>query len=201
MQDTATALEADHSAGPSPLKLIFRAVVVVAVLASFGVWIYALSGVARQPPPDELDSTRGLIEAREAEEAYVELEALPAFGVRAQLVCEAASEQLGDPSRVASGPARAVQLRQSNQVLQDMVDSLRSLPMATERDEMLRSAWLEDWEVLLADRGRYADAVEVDPAAVYTVSRVAENEGLERRLTRFARTNLMLPCGAPTDVG
>ncbi|MFW2381578.1 MAG: hypothetical protein ACN4GZ_07455 [Acidimicrobiales bacterium] len=201
MQDTATAPEADHSVGTSPLKLVFRAAVGIAVLASFGVWIYALSGVARQPPPDELDSTRGLIEAREAEEAFFELEGLPAFSVRAQPLCEAATDQLGDPSRVGTGPERAAQLRRSNQVLQDMVGSLSRLPMATERDEMLRAAWLADWEVLLADRARYADAVEKDPAAVYTVSRVADEEGLERRLTRFARTNLMLPCGAPADVG
>ncbi|NNE95850.1 MAG: hypothetical protein HKN24_07465 [Acidimicrobiales bacterium] len=185
----------------SPLKRLFRVGVAVVVIASFGIWAYALSGVARRPPPDELDSTRALIEAIEDGTSYFEFDGVAAYSVRAEALCETAIDQLGDPSRVSSGPARAAQLRESNRVLAAMVESLRRLPVATDRDDTLRSAWLDDWEVLIGDRARYADRVEENPAAVFSVSRVADNEGLERRLTRFARTNLMLPCGAPADVG
>ena len=201
MARTADTADTTPSVEVSPLKRLFHLAVAVVVIGSFGVWAYALSGVARRPPPDELDSTRALIEATETGNSYFEFDGVAAYSVRAEALCEAATEQLGDPSRVSSGPERAAQLRDSNQVLSDMVNALRRLPVATERDDTLRSAWLDDWEVLIGDRARYADRVEANPAAVFSVSRVADNEGLERRLTRFARTNLMLPCGAPTDVG
>jgi hypothetical protein len=180
---------------------LFRILVGVVVIGSFGVWIYALSGTASQPPPDELDSTGGLIEAIEAGEAYFELDGVLAYGKRAETICQATIDQLGDPSRVESAAERADQLRASNRLLEDMISMLRELPVATERDDSLRSLWLDDWAVLVADRERYADALEIDPTAGFSVSQVADNEGLERRLTRFARTNLMLPCAAPTDVG
>jgi hypothetical protein len=187
--------------GMSWLKAAFRLMVSVAVLGSFGVWVYGLSGAARQPPPDELDSTRGLIEAIESDSTFVELDGLPAYAKRAEAICETTIDGLGDASRVETAAERASQLRESNLLLVDMVSRLRTLPVATERDDSLRSLWLDDWDVLIGDRERYADALEVDPAAVFTLSAVADNERLERRITRFARTNLMLPCGAPTDVG
>jgi hypothetical protein len=173
----------------------------VAVIGSFGVWAYGLSGAARQPPPDELDSTRGLIEAIEADETYIEFEGLPAYSDRAEAICDATTQQLGDASRVETAAERATQLRESNRSLVDMVSQLRALPTATERDDSLRSLWLDDWDVLIADRERYADALEADPTAKFNVSQVADNERLERRITRFARTNLMLGCAAPSDVG
>ncbi len=187
--------------GMSPLKVVLRIVVGLAVIGSFGVWVYGLSGAARQPPPDELDSTRGLIEAIESDGTYVELDGLPAYAKRAEVICEATIESLGDASKVETAVERASQLRESNVSLADMVSRLRNLPVATERDDTLRSLWLDDWDVLIGDRERYADALEVDPMAVFTLSAVADNERLERRITRFARTNLMLACGAPSDVG
>ncbi len=195
--------EADKPTYPkaSPVKMLLRILVAIVVVGSFAVWVYAFSGTAGQPPPDELDSTRGLIEANESDQPFVELDGLPAYGKRAEVICESTVADLGDASRVESAVERAAQLRRSNRLLEQMVTQLRDLPVATERDDTLRTSWLDDWEVLISDRDRYADALEVDPTAFFTVSQVADNEGLERRLTRFARTNLMLPCGAPTDVG
>lgn len=187
---------------PAPIRRwILRIVVGGAVLASFGIWAYAYSGAADRPPPDELDSTRARLDAEAAGEAYEELPATAAYGARASAICEQAMSTLPDARVATSGPERAEQLRSANQILEDMIEQLRGLPVATERDDELRDLWLDDWQVLIGDRYRYADAVQVDPAAVFTVSGVAENEGLERRLTRFARTNLMLACGAPADVG
>lgn len=173
----------------------------VAVIGSFLVWAYALSGVASQPPPDELDSTRGFIEAKEAGETYVEIDGQPAFAVRAQLICEATSNNLPDASTAASGEERAAQIREANAMLEAMMSQLQVLPMQSERDQDLRNKWLADWTVLVGDRDRHADALELDPAAVFTISAVADGERLERRLNRFAQTNLMLACASPTDVG
>lgn len=190
----------DHEVRISPLRMILRVVVGIVVLGSFGVWMYALSGAARQAPPDELDSTRALIEANEAGEAYTEVDGLPAYAERAERICQATIDNLPDASRATSGPERAEQIRLANAQLSDMILQLRGLPVASERDDTLRNLFLDDWEVLISDRDRYADAVEVDPSAIFTLTAVADNERLERRLTRFARTNLMLPCGAPADV-
>lgn len=173
----------------------------MAIIGSFLVWVYALSGVARQPPPDELDSTRGFLDAVEAGESYLEIDNQPAFFARAEDVCAATMAGLPDASTAGNGPERAEQLREANAMLEAMMSQLRVLPMLTPRDNELRGKWLDDWSVLIGDRDRYADAVEVDPAAIFTVSAVADGERLERRLDRFARTNLMLSCSAPTDVG
>ncbi len=187
---------------PAPARRwILRIIVGGAVLASFGIWAYAYSGAADRPPPDELDSTRARLDAEAAGESYEELPATAAYGARGTAICEEAMAALPDARLATNGPERANQLRRANLVLEGMIEQLRGLPVATERDDELRNLWLDDWEVLVGDRNRYADAVEVDPAAVFTVSGVAENERLERRLTRFARTNLMLACGAPADLG
>lgn len=178
-----------------------RAVVGAVVLGSFGVWVYAYSGAADRPPPDELDSTRAFVEAESDGLSYEELPGVAFYGRRATAICSDAMDRLPDARLATSGPERADQLRGANRILEAMITELRALPVATDRDDELRHLWLDDWQVLIADRERYADAVEVDPAAVFSVSDVADNERLERRLTRFARTNLMLPCGAPTDVG
>jgi len=191
----------DHKVRATPLRNLVRLVVGIAVLGSFGVWLYALSGVARQPPPDELDSTRALIEATEAGETYEEFDGEPAYAKRAEVICEDTIGALPDASEAMSGIERAEQLRTGNVQLREMITQLRDLPVASERDDLLRNLFLDDWTVLVGDRDRYAAAVEVDPGAIFTVSAVADNERLERRLTRFARTNLMLACGAPTDVG
>lgn len=185
----------------SPVRWILRVVVGVAVIGSFGVWAYAYSGAADRPPPDELDSTRAHLEATDRGEDYEELPGVPFYGRRASAICSGAMDRLPDARRATSGPERADQLQQANGILLTMITELRALPVATQRDDELRDLWLDDWEVLVADRDRYAQAVASDPAAVFSVSDVADNERLERRLTRFARTNLMLPCGAPSDLG
>ncbi len=186
---------------PSPARILFRIAVGIIVVASFGVWLYAYSGAADRPPPDELDSTRALLDAREAGQEFEEFDGTAAYGVRASSICDTAVGSLPDARLADSGPARATQLREANRLLLEMIGELRGLPVATVRDDELRNLWLDDWETLVGDRARYADAVENDPAAVFSVSAVADAERLERRLTRFARTNLMLPCGAPSDLG
>lgn len=188
--------------GPlSPVRILFRVVVGIVIAASFGVWLYAYSGAADKPPPDELDSTRALLDARDAGTEFEEFDGVAPYGQRATSICENAIGSLPDARLADSGETRAMQLREANRILTDMIGDLRELRVATLRDDELRNLWLDDWEVLVGDRARYADAVQDDPAAVFSVSAVADGERLERRLTRFARTNLMLACGAPSDLG
>ncbi len=191
----------EHRVPLTPARLVLRLVVGAVVAASFAVWFYAYSGAADRPPPDELDSTALLLAAENDGTDYLEMAGEPAFGKRAELICQSATDSLPNARFAESQTERATQIRVSNVILRDMVAELRSLPVATDRDNTLRSLWLDDWSVLLADRDRYANNVETDPGAIFTLTAVEGEERLERRLTRFARTNLMLPCGAPTDLG
>ncbi len=194
--------ELNEPSGPlTPGRLIFRLVVGAVVAASFAVWFYAYSGAADRPPPDELDSTALHLAAEQDETQYQEVAGEPAFGKRAEVICQRAIDSLPNARFAESQTERADQIRASNVILRDMVAELRSLPVATDRDNTLRGLWLDDWGILLTDRDRYADNVETDPGAIFTLTAVEGEERLERRLTRFARTNLMLPCGAPSDLG
>ena len=56
-----------------------------------------------------------------------------------------------------------MQLREANRILPTMIGDLRELRVATVRDDELRNLWLDDWEVLVGDRARYADAVRGRP--------------------------------------
>ncbi len=180
--------------------MLFRVIIGVLVLASFGVWFYAYSGRADRPPPDELDSTTLYIEAFDEDLQFSEINGLPAYGKRAEVVCEAATDSIPNARFADDQTERAAQIRGSNLTFEEMIADLRSLPVATARDDELRNLWLDDWQILLSDRERYAANVEEDPGAIFTLT-VVEGERLERRITRFARTNLMLPCAAPTDIG
>ncbi|NNF54224.1 MAG: hypothetical protein HKN03_07240 [Acidimicrobiales bacterium] len=192
----------DEPEGPlTPARRIFRFVVGIAIAASFAVWFYAYSGAADRPPPDELDSTALHLAAEQDNTRYREVDGEPAFGKRAEVICQRAIDSLPNARFAKNQTERAEQIRASNVILRDMVAQIRALPVATDRDATLRGLWLDDWGILLADRDRYADNVEIDPGAIFTLTAVEGEERLERRLTRFARTNLMLPCGAPSDLG
>ena len=174
-----------HRAGPvSPLRWAFRLVVGVVVAASFAVWIYAYSGLAERDAPDLLGD-RALAQSAEniCAAAMAELSAMP------------------NALDAADGPERAGQIRQTTTGLQAMVTDLEALNLSDDRDQRIFSGWLNDWRVMLGDRLDYADAIEVDDQAQFLVSDLGVRERLDKRLTRFANTNLMTSCAAPTDVG
>ena len=174
--------------GPAPARPWYRklgiAVAAVFIGSTFLVWIYALSGQARRDPPDLLDD--------------------PTFALRAEPICDAVYEELAElPGALdaVDGPDRGRQVVASTGRLETMIDELRPHVSGTERDIEITTAWLADWSVLIEDRYRYAEAVTDDPASPFLITDLSYNEGLERRITRFATTNDMGSCGAPGDLG
>lgn len=168
----------------SPLATIWRVLVALIVVASFGIWVYAYSGLADRPPPDLL--------------ADVDLAA------RAETICAAAAADVAAmPTAIdaTDGADRAAQVRTSTDRYEAMVDELALLEVTEAEDRVIVDGWLGDWRTLIQDRRTYADAVAVDPEAVFLMTKVSENERLDKRLTRMATTNGMPSCVTPTDVG
>jgi hypothetical protein len=154
------------------------------IASTFLVWVYALSGAARQDPPDLLDDA--------------------AFGAEAEAICQRVLTEidaLPGALDAADGPDRGRQVVASTGQYQTMVDELRTQIGGTERDVRITSAWLADWEILIQDRYRYAEAVAADPAARFLITDLGYQEGLEERISRFALTNSMASCQAPGDIG
>jgi hypothetical protein len=154
------------------------------VAASFGVWIYAFSGLARSDPPDLLDDE--------------------AFAPAAEERCAAALDDLAElPGALDAidGGDRADQVRSANARLEQMLDELDGLVGGTARDVEITSGWLADWRVLIDDRYGYAERIEGDPSAQFLITDTGVSERLDRRITRVADTNDMPSCAAPGDVG
>ncbi len=168
----------------SRIGLIGKVAAVAAIAGSFALWGYAFSGLAERPAPDLLDD--------------------PSFAVSAESTCAAALadlDELPNALDAADGAERADQIRASTARLERMVDELDGLVGGSARDVEITSGWLADWRVLLADRLRYADAIEVDDDAQFLITDPGVDERLDRRITRLAVTNSMRSCSVPSDVG
>ena len=166
------------------MTIVFRVIAGAVILASFGVWAYAYSGLADRETPDLL-ADRELAETAES-------------------ICAAATADVAampNALDAVDGPDRAEQIRATTARYSLMIDDLERLDRTTERDDLIFSSWLSDWRVILGDRLTYADAIAVDPEAQFYVTDIGVTERLDKRLTRFANTNLMTSCAAPTDVG
>ncbi len=164
--------------------LLWKVLVGVIVLASFGVWVYAYSGAAVRDAPDRFDD----IELSRASEA----------------ICQTAAveiDKLPDALDARNEVERAQQLGESTIILRSMVADLGRLDTSTERDATIMDLWLDDWSVLLADRQEYTNRLAGDPDAKFYVTNTGVGERLDRRITRLANTNSMPTCAAPQDVG
>lgn len=167
-----------------PVTIAFRVLAGLVILSSFGVWVYAFSGLARRDAPDLLADLNLVAEAEAiCAAAVADIDAMPGA------------------LDAVDGPDRAIQVRGSTARYQTMVDELNTLEPTNEPDDIIYSGWLSDWQVLVGDRLRYADEIEVDPNAQFRVSDVGVAERLDRRVARMANTNLMFSCAAPNDLG
>ncbi len=177
--------EQDEDAKPAgPMTILFRVIAGLVIAASFGVWVYAYSGLADRETPD-------LLADRE-------------LAATAETICAAADSDVSampNALDAEDGQDRAQQIRATTARYSVMIDDLERLDRTNERDDLIFTAWLSDWRVILSDRLVYADAIAADPEAQFYVSDIGVTERLDKRLTRFANTNLMTSCAAPTDVG
>lgn len=177
-------LDSGPSGPVSILRWAFRIVAGAIIAASFGVWVYAYSGFADRETPDLLGDR--------------------SLAASAENICAAALTDISampNALDAVDGEDRAQQIRLSTVRYEEMVTELEGLNLFDERDSRIFTGWLSNWRTLLQDRISYADAIEVDDQAQFFVSDVGVRERLDKRLTRFANTNLMTSCAAPTDVG
>ncbi len=176
-------LDEERSAPLTPSQKAFRVVAGVLIAASFGVWAYAYSGLADRDAPDLL-ADRDMAGAAEqiCATALADVEALPN-------AIEAADEV-----------ERAGQIRVATARFDAMVDELATLDFVEERDDRIFNGWLDDWRVILNDRRDYANRLELDPDEIFLITDTGVAERLDKRITRFANTNLMVSCASPTDV-
>lgn len=162
---------------------VFKLFAISTLVASFGIWVYAFSGLADRDPPDLLDD--------------------PSWSEAAEPICAAAVADVAAMPNALDAPdaeRRSEQVLATTDRFETMVDDLADLAPGTSFDRELTAAWLDDWRLLLSDRRRYAEAVVDDPAAFFTVSAVGPGVRLDRRITRFATVNSMPSCATPTDV-
>ncbi len=155
----------------------------VTLVASFGVWGYAFSGLADRVAPDTFDN--------------------PDYASALDSVCEdsmATFDSLPNAEAAEDNVERAQQISDRNAVLTTMIDQLEAVPSTTDRDANLAGEWIVDWRTYVSERQDYADRFSNDATAIAYFSAVG-GERIEKRITRLARTNLMFSCETPTDVG
>jgi hypothetical protein len=81
-----------------------------------------------------------------------------------------------------------------------MLDDLAAMVPGGEDGTYVRE-WLDDWELYLGDRRRYATDVREDPAAGFLVSvKPGEARQVSLWIDEFAKANRMPSCQTPTDV-
>jgi hypothetical protein len=163
----------------SPLSIVLA----VLLVASFGLWVYAYSGMAGRTPPDTFDD--------------------PAFARRAEGICADSMARyalLPNALSADDGRERAEQIRVANVILVDMIDRLEAEVTGTERDRGIALLWLDRWRILIADRADFADRIEADPMAVFYISREAGFRA-EKSIDYIANNNAMPSCTLPADVG
>ena len=173
----------DQRDAPGRRVTVGRVAIVVVLLAITLMWIYALSGLAREDPPDQLDD-RAFPEAAEPRcaAALDAIEALP-------------------PAADAGSPEeRAGTVAAATDELAAMVDDLTELaPSGTGRDADITQEWLDDWETYLEDRRDHVTALEQGSTEPFEVTPRA-NRQITVTMDHFAEVNDMPSCATPQDI-
>ncbi len=187
---TATGAAADP-AGPTdegdaptsrPRKAAIRVLLLLVVVFLVAVWGYAFYAGSR-PLPDALDD--------------------PEIAAQAEQICSVTVAELKDlpPAFEAeSATARADVIERSDVELASMVDLLDALQPATPRDVAMWIEWVGDWRTYLGDRTGYVERLRADPMARFYVTEKDKDQVTEP-IDRFARSNRMLSCATPQDLG
>jgi len=167
----------------SALGAGFKIFATVIIVASFGVWVYAFSGFASQDKADRFDD--------------------PLLAPAAEQICAIAIDDVAampGASEAENAKDRAVQIRATTTRYETMVNDLSALPTTTPRDSEIMDGWVDNWRTLLADRRSYAETLEVDNQAQFSISKIEGRERLDKRIRRLSSVNQMPSCADPQDV-
>lgn len=158
-------------------------VAVVALLVMAGFWIWAFSPLAPSGHPDTLYN---IVYTQDAEDICFE--------------ARTAADRLPGAAEATGPEDRAVQIRTSTLVFEDMVADLwAETDDVIAADAELVEAWLADWETYLGDRRAYADTLAGGTDPPFTVT-ARDGDGITSYIDIFAEVNGMPSCATPGDV-
>ncbi len=173
---------------PSGRRIFFLAAGLLFVVATFGVWIYALFFYDPGLMIDELEDRTFPTAAEEiCHQARVKIEALPT------------ADQTPDHVE------RAEVVDEANDALRQMTAELEAIvptggDQAQQRINSGIEQWVEDWNTFIGDRQAYADQLRTDDMTRFAESLKA-NRQISRAIDAFAQVNRMESCTVPGDVG
>ena len=168
------------------------------VAGSFVFWAWAFSPWARTENPGRLDDREFV---RWADQRCAE--------------AQAAIDALPTARQAASRQERADQVDRGTDEVEGLVADIRrraeaSLPVSTEGngppDAELVDAWLEDWDVYIADRRSHSTRLRTagedtpDRELRFLLVDLTEGSTYTERMDGFARLNNMDNCQVPGDV-
>lgn len=161
-----------------------RTLGVAAFLAMAIVWIYVFANRGTIPHPDEFDD--------------------PVFSSAAEAVCadyQGTIAALPLATSIRSAVERAPLIAAGTVELEAMVADLAELtPPANAKGEAGVARWLEDYELYLDDRRRYADVLSSGEDPPFLVSATEDNVRVTDLLGTFAEVNNMASCGPSGDL-
>jgi hypothetical protein len=163
-------------------RRVVRLTLGAVVLMLVAVWGYALYQ-GNQPLPDRMDDAQ--------------------VAMQAEQICSVAvatNKALPPAYEAKSADERADVLDQSDVTLTAMVDQLDALKPTTARDIGMWTKWVADWRTYLGDRARFIAGLRVDPNTRFNVT-MKDKDQVTEPIDRFSRSNQMLSCATPQDLG
>lgn len=125
-----------------------------------------------------------------------------AFAEAAEPICAATAaeiEALGLPTAVDDAAERAELVQAENVLLRAMLEDLGALERPSGDEGRWVTEWLEDWDVHVADRQRWADDLEAGDDGPF-VETDRGGEQISKGVDYFAETNAMPSCATAGDV-
>ncbi len=169
---------------PEGMGRVTRALAVVFILVAIAFWIFAFSPQAREmfQAPDQLEDESYVAAIEQTcVDAVARLDALP-------------SARSADDTA-----ARADIVENSNVILGDMIGALAELSGGTEDDQRLIGLWLQDWEIVMADRETHVARLRTEGDVRFLNSEV-DGIFVAERMNGFARVNDIESCAPPGDL-
>jgi hypothetical protein len=160
-----------------------RIVASVLLLVVAGFWVWAFSPFAPNEHPDELDD--------------------PAFAEAARPLCEAASDALDALPKahlIDTALERADLIDEGTTIYRDLVAQLReTAPDPSTPDGDVVHRWLDDYEIYLSDRDRYAAKFRAGVDEAFEVTVKGEGQ-ITDPIDAFTIGNRIADCATPQDV-
>lgn len=169
---------------PEGMGATTRFFAIVFIIVAIAFWIFAFSPWARQifQAPDQI-----------ADETYV-------ADIEATCASTVARLDALPSARSADNPIdRADIVEDSNVALIAMTEDLAVLEGGTEDDQRLIRLWLEDWEIMIADRQSHVERLRTEGDVRFLNSEV-DGIFVAERMNGFARVNDILSCAPPGDL-